>query len=332
MPGRLAIVQNRLDIRVVRTAAAPHFGLGLAALGRPAYLTLGHGSDVGDHPDETALEAKAWKVLDAAWRRGIRYFDAARSYGLAEDFLGRWLTARSIDPTEAAIGSKWGYRYTAGWDPEAVVHEVKELTRATFDRQRGETAATLGSHLDLYQIHSATLESGVLEDPDVRAGLSDLAATGVAIGLSTSGPSQSATIRRALTVRTPDGDRLFDAVQATWNLLEPSAGQALHEAAAAGLVVIVKEALANGRLTSRDPALAARLEAMSPGAPADAIALAAVMQQPWSTIVLSGAAAVDHLESNLAALGVTTDLTGSETAFAEDPHEYWDYRGRLAWT
>ena len=41
-------------------------------------------------------------------------------------------------------------------------------------------------------------------------------------------------------------------MQATWNLLEPSAGPALAEARAAGMGVIIKEALANGRLTSRN--------------------------------------------------------------------------------
>jgi aryl-alcohol dehydrogenase-like predicted oxidoreductase len=60
--------------------------------------------------------------------------------------------------------------------------------------------------------------------------------------------SQGAVIDRALET-TIDGVRLFDAVQATWNLLEISAGPALRRAAAAGLGVIVKEALANGRLT-----------------------------------------------------------------------------------
>jgi aryl-alcohol dehydrogenase-like predicted oxidoreductase len=332
MPGRLTAVENRLDLRIVHTAAAANFGLGLAALGRPAYITLGHDADVGDHPDAAALETKAHAVLDAAWRHGIRYFDAARSYGLAEAFLGRWLAARSIDPAAVVIGSKWGYRYTADWSPDATVHEVKDLTRPTFDRQRGETDATLGSHLDLYQIHSATIESGVLDDPEVLAGLTDLAATGVAIGLSTTGPAQSATIRRALSVRTADGQRLFDAVQATWNLLEPSAGAALQEAADAGLVVIVKEALANGRLTNREPAIAARLAELASDAPADAVALAAALQQPWSGIVLSGAAAIDHLESNLTALDIDIDLTGNETTFAENPNEYWNYRSQLAWT
>jgi aryl-alcohol dehydrogenase-like predicted oxidoreductase len=201
-----------------------------------------------------------------------------------------------------------------------------------FDRQRSETAETLGDHLDVYQIHSATLESGVLDDPDVIAGLAGLAATGVAIGLSTSGPQQSTTIRRALSMRTPNGQRLFDTVQATWNLLEPSAGPALQDATDAGLLVIVKEALANGRLTDREPAIARRLVKVVPGSTADAIAFAAALQQPWSTIVLSGAAAVDHLESNLAALDITTDLAGSEADFAESAEAYWDYRGQLAWT
>ena len=40
----------------------------------------------------------------------------------------------------------------------------------------------------------------------------------------------------------------FDCVQATWNVLEPSAGPALAAAHDAGLGVIIKEAVANGRL------------------------------------------------------------------------------------
>ena len=45
----------------------------------------------------------------------------------------------------------------------------------------------------------------------------------------------------------PGGDKpLFDCVQATWNVMEQSAGPALLEAREAGLEVIVKEALANG--------------------------------------------------------------------------------------
>ena len=52
-------------------------GLGLAALGRPGYINLGHGADLNFEHTVAAMEARAHNVLDAAWDAGIRYFDAA---------------------------------------------------------------------------------------------------------------------------------------------------------------------------------------------------------------------------------------------------------------
>src|SRR6516165_3107252 len=89
-------------------------GLGLAALGRPGYINLRHAADLAHDYDVAAMEARAHAVLDAAWAAGVRYFDAARSYGRAEEFLGRWLAARDIAPADVTVGSKWGYTYTAG--------------------------------------------------------------------------------------------------------------------------------------------------------------------------------------------------------------------------
>jgi aryl-alcohol dehydrogenase-like predicted oxidoreductase len=71
-------------------------GLGLAALGRPAYINLGHVEDMGGDTRVDVMEARAHTVLDAAYAAGIRYFDAARSYGRAEDFLGSWLARRRL--------------------------------------------------------------------------------------------------------------------------------------------------------------------------------------------------------------------------------------------
>src|ERR1035437_5078208 len=139
-------------------------GLGLAALGRPAYINLGHAEDLHHNYDRDEMEAGAHAVLDAAWQAGIRYFDAARSYGLAEAFLGSWLRSRQSSPKEVAVGSKWGYTYTAGWKVDAPVNEVKEHSLAVLGRQRQESDATLDGYLGLYQVHSATLESGVLEN------------------------------------------------------------------------------------------------------------------------------------------------------------------------
>jgi aryl-alcohol dehydrogenase-like predicted oxidoreductase len=300
-------------------------GLGLAAMGRPAYINLGHASDLPPDRGVDALERRAHHVLDAAYEAGIRYFDAARSYGRAEAFLGGWLA--QADRDGVTVGSKWGYEYTADWRIDADTHEVKDLSANQLRRQIAETRALLGDHLDLYQIHSATVESGVLEDPEVRAELDDLRASGVAVGLTTTGPAQHATIDRAIEVGG------FDSVQSTWNLLERSAGPALARAHAAGLGVIVKEALANGRLTSRGavtPFLeVARARATEP----DALALAAVLAQPWADVVLSGVADVATLRSNLGALDAVWDGTveANLVGILEEPEAYWETRAALPW-
>jgi aryl-alcohol dehydrogenase-like predicted oxidoreductase len=314
-------------------------GLGLAALGRPGYINLGHAGDLAQAYDPSAMAAHAWAVLDAAWAGGVRYFDAARSYGRAEEFLGGWLRARRIAPASVSVGSKWGYTYTAGWQVSAEVHEVKDHSLPVLQRQWRESQEQLGGCLGLYQIHSATLASGVLGSAPVLGELARLKQAGLAIGLSLSGAEQADTLARALEVQF-DGARLFDAVQATWNLLEPSAGPMLAQAHAAGLGVIVKEALANGRLTQRnaDPAFGPQRavlerQAARLGASVDALALAAALAQPWAGVVLSGAATAAQLESNLRAAQVRLDgeALAELAGLAEPPADYWAARTRLAW-
>jgi aryl-alcohol dehydrogenase-like predicted oxidoreductase len=302
-------------------------GLGLAALGRPGYINLGHSGDVGDTHVE-AMERHAHEVLDAAYEGGVRYFDAARSYGRAEAFLASWLGRRGLSRDDVTVGSKWGYTYTADWRVDVDEHEVKDLSVATLRRQLGETRALIGEHLALYQIHSATIESGVLDDEAVRDELARLREEGVRVGFTATGPRQAATIEHALEVGG------FDAVQATWNLHERSATDALAAAHDAGLGVIVKEALANGRLTARGDAdgrltAAARERGTTP----DALALAAVLAQPWADVVLSGAATVDSLRSNLAALDVAWDAQAEEALapLSEPAEEYWERRSELNW-
>jgi aryl-alcohol dehydrogenase-like predicted oxidoreductase len=300
-------------------------GLGLAALGRPAYINIGHAEDLGPERGPDDLRARTEAVLDRAFAAGVRYFDAARSYGLAEEFLGGWL--RSRDPAEVFVASKWGYTYTANWSLDAEDHEVKDLSLDQLRRQLAETREHLGSWLRLYQIHSATTESGVLEDAGVLEELAALRASGVAVGLTATGAAQADTIDAAIATGA------FDAVQATWNLHERSAGDALARAAAAGLRVIVKEAVANGRLTDRaaPPELAAAAGERKVGA--DAIALAIALAQPWVDVVLSGASTPAMLESNLEALTVSVDaaLQDRLAGLAEPAQEYWERRSQLPW-
>jgi aryl-alcohol dehydrogenase-like predicted oxidoreductase len=296
-------------------------GLGLAAVGRPAYLTASRTEDLGSDRSYRAMERRSHGLLDAAFAAGIRYFDVARSYGSAETFLGTWLEARP--DVDVVVGSKWGYTYTGEWRMDADVHEVKDHSLDALRRQFGETRAILGARISLYQIHSATLESRVLEDRAVLTALAELASEGIVVGLTVSGPRQGDVIRRALERTGP-----FRSVQATWNVLEPSVGDALAEAHAAGWGVIVKEAVANGRLTDREAPEAVRRGAR---ASVDQMAMAAVLAQPWCDVVLSGAATVAQLRSNIGALDVTEDLD-ELSGLAEAPEAYWAARSARPWT
>ncbi|MER6102356.1 aldo/keto reductase [Streptomyces sp. NPDC001832] len=316
------------------TATTPtaHIGLGLAAVGRPGYINLHRDRDLPGDRSVEALRERTHELLDAAYAQGVRYFDAARSYGRSEEFLAEWLTARP-EVRDVVVGSKWGYTYTADWSVEAEAHEVKDHSLAMFERQRAETDALLGDRLDLYQIHSVTADSPALTDKALHARLAALAAEGVSVGLSTSGPAQADAIRAALAV-TVDGEPLFRTVQATYNVLETSAGAALAEAHDAGLTVIVKEAMANGRLAGTEAPAVVQEIAAEAGLGSDAVALAFVLHQPWAGVALSGAATVNQLAGNLHAAVVDLDIERRARldALVEEPEAYWRHRAGLPWS
>ena len=309
-------------------------GLGLAALGRPAYHTVGHDADFPEGRAPEQLERRTHALLDAGVAAGVRYFDAARSYGRAEAFARSWLEGRRVG-REVVIGSKWGYRYVGDWRLDAERHEVKDHSLAGLRAQASESLALLGPWLALYQIHSVTPDSPVLTDGGVLDELARLRDQGVRVGVTVSGPSQAEVIRRALAIER-GGAPLFETVQATWNLLERSAGPALREAHDAGRGVIVKEPLANGRLGPRGDAGGAgplAEAALQVGSSADALALAAAVAQPWADVVLMGAVTLDQLRSNLGALDLRDEEAGlaALAAPAEAPSEYWRRRAGLAW-
>lgn len=308
-PARSALQQLQL----------PRIGLGMAALGRPGYINLGHGSDITDRSVE-AMRQQAHATLDAAYitprslelpplqlpctplrtlhtlpryEAGIRYIDCARSYGLSEDFVASWLAARPEAAPAVTVGSKWGYEYTAAWRVqvgEGESHEVKQLTVEVLTRQLEETKAYLPG-VALYQIHSASLD--VLEDEAVLAALGRLRDSGTVVGLSVSHP-QPPTIEAAIAVQV-GGRPLFGAVQATFNLLDPSCGAALQKAYEAGMFVIIKEAVANGRLVQGAPR-PLREEAEARGVGVDALSLAWVLSHPWVGLCLSGASTPEQAQ------------------------------------
>lgn len=322
-------------------AMPAQLGLGMAALGRPGYVTLNHASDLRRDYDPAAMESHAHAVLDAAFKARVRYFDAARSYGRAEDFLASWLNQRRIAPRDVVVASKWGYTYTAGWSTTAEQHEVKNHSLSTFTRQLAESVDRLGAHLSLYQIHSVTAESRTLEDDMLIDAIARLRVKGIRAGLTVSGPGQAVAIRKSLDVRR-DGERVFDSVQATWNLLERGAESALEDAHAAGMRVVVKEALANGRLTDtngdNDPVLAPMISrirtiAEQRGTTIDMLALGAALARQCADVVLSGAATVEQIRANVAAQGLSYDSELDERLreVAVTSEEYWRARATFRW-
>ncbi len=309
-------------------------GLGLAAIGRPGYINLGHARDLPTGHDAGVMQQNAFAVLDAAYAGGIRHFDVARSYGRAEEFLSAWLHSRRPDPAEVHVGSKWGYTYTADWQVQAEQHEVKEHSLPNFERQWPQTRALLGGELKVYLAHSVTPDSPLLGDRALQERLIRLRDEGVMPGLSLSGPRQGEVLERALDLHV-GGQPVFGAVQATWNLLDPSAGPALAAAHGAGWQVVLKEVVANGRLTARGEPLPQALQAVCARyrATPDALALAAALAQPFADVVLSGASTVAQLESNLKARDLTLSADDQEAlaALKESPEDYWNTRSSLAW-
>jgi aryl-alcohol dehydrogenase-like predicted oxidoreductase len=305
-------------------------GLGLAALGRPAYINLGRDEALPSSRTVDAMRAACWQVLDAAYAAGVRWVDAARSYGLAEEFLAGWLADRGV--ADVTVSSKWGYAYVGGWRMDTEVHEQKEHSLARFSQQWQESRALLGDRIALYQVHSLTPDSPVFTDQALLEALAALSASGVRVGFSTSGPAQASAVDRALALRVA-GQPVFTAVQSTWNLLEPSASPALSHAHDAGAHVLLKEVLANGRLAAGQLPAALTEIAERHGVTPDAIAIAAALAQPRADTVLLGSASTTQLTSNLDALAVhlsEADLARLAT-LAESAVDYWSHRSALAW-
>lgn len=316
-------------------------GLGMAALGRPGYVTIDHAAALGGDYDPAAMESHAHDVLDAAYELGVRYIDMARSYGKAEDFFASWIKRRGYSRAQIRVASKWGYTYTAEWSTRAEQHEVKDHSVETFSRQFGETMERLEGYLWLYQIHSVTAEGKTLNDGRLLDLIAAVKEMGLRVGISTSGPGQATAIRKAVEIKR-HGRRLFDSVQATWNLFERGAESALKEAKDAGMRVVIKEALANGRLTNdnpnEDPLLSPyipklRAVADNHGTTIEMLALAAALARPWADVVLSGAATVEQLQANALArdFGFTKSIDEKLRQFAISSNDYWRARSGFSW-
>ena len=310
-------------------------GLGTAALGRPQYINVRQ--EECDNSNLTEFRKQSFSVLENAYNSGIRYFDTAPGYGLAEELILEWLQTKNDKTIE--VGTKWGYTYTANFDANATVHEVKEHSLSKLNEQWNFSKRLL-PFLKVYQIHSATLETGVLENKEVLEQLALLKKEyNLKIGLTTTGTNQIEIIKKALDVLV-DGEQIFDLFQVTYNFLDQSLLEVSAELIRQNKSIVIKEALANGRVF-RNPKYAhynkmyTTLESLAKkhNVGVDAVSLKYCEQTVSNSIVLSGASNTEQLQENLKLN--TFSLSDGEievlNSFKVSPEFYWNERKKLQW-
>lgn len=335
----------------------PRLGLGMAALGRPGYINLNRRAVFDKSDNQNVVERsvelmqnqanvvmntmmKETKRISNSDNKTLPWFDCARSYGLSEKFVGEFLKSNNVTPDEVYVSSKWGYTYVADWKvqlKDGQPHEVKDHSVENFLSQIDQTVECIGDYVKLYQVHSATFESGILTDKRVHEALNECKKSkGWSIGLSVSGPKQNAILREAMQIQASDGTRLFDSVQCTFNVLEQRPGDALLEAHNAGMDIIIKEGMANGRVFLNEKM---QQISKSSGYSIDQIALACILSQPFNGRVLSGAVTDEQLVSNMKAMDLSEKLKGDEKPLLDEimqsccmeSETYWADRTALAW-
>ena len=309
--------------------------LGTAAMGRPQYINIKRVANTVF--DKELFTKNALDLLEMAYKKGIRYFDTSPGYGMAEDVLIDWVQTKKDNSIELA--TKWGYSYMANFDPKATIHEIKDHKLSKL-KQQWEVSKKLLPFLTTYQIHSATFDTGVLEDEQVLHKLDYLRQEyKLNIGISTTGSNQVEVLKRALDIEV-DGKQIFNTFQVTYNILDQSLAEVSDVLQDQGKRVIIKEALANGRLFknasySNYTALYTALEHMAHKYTVgiDAIVLDFCAKTIHPFTVLSGASDTVQLQENLKANSI--DLEESDIAllksFKVAPAHYWSERKKLAW-
>ena len=305
-------------------------GLGLAALGRPEYINIR--TDNAIDKSEDAFKQNTFHVLNYAYQKGIRYFDTAPSYGKGEAFLQEWNNLNKYN--DVILGTKWGYTYVANWELGYTgKHEIKEHSLDKLNEQ-WKISKNLLPKLKIYQVHSATFESGILKNQPVLNKLNDLKTEfNLQIAISTSGANQKDIIEEALKIEI-NNQPLFDSFQVTYNVLEQSTISILKTLKQRNKTIIIKEALANGRVFNANLYLT-KLENLSKkyNVGIDALSLRFVMDSLQPNYVLSGASNTSQLEQNLKALDfkLTNEDINSLSMLKNNREDYWNERNELEW-
>ena len=184
--------------------------------------------------DDTASLA----ALEAAWDLGGNFIDTADAYGVghSEELIGRFLAGKR---DRVIVATKFGhFPFTDPQQRVPTATNVRFCLEESLRRLRTD-------RVDVYQCHECPLETARLHE--VAATLEKLKAEGKIrhAGISVYGVAQIRQVARG------DFGRVFETIQESYNVTTLLFREALHEAAAAGLGIIVREPLGNGLLSGR---------------------------------------------------------------------------------
>ena len=313
-----------------------NIGLGTAAIGRPIYINIRHEKPRVDLSLEE-FRKKGVRILDDAYDKGVRFFDASPGYGLAESLLIEWLRQKN-DP-DIIVATKWGLSYVANFDINAAVHEIKEHSLERLNAQ-WEFSRKLLPNLKIYQIHSATLDTGVLDNKAVLQRLHQIKKDyNIIIGITTTGVNQVEVLKKAVDIEL-ENEPLFSSFQSTYNIMDQSILQLKEFFLNANRQLIIKESLANGRLIPNTSFkehnglykyITKLADKYNVGA--DAIAIRFCIDSFPEAVTLSGASSANQLQSNLAAKTFKLQKEEMEllSSYKIDPVIYWGERKQLSW-
>jgi aryl-alcohol dehydrogenase-like predicted oxidoreductase len=242
------------------------------------------GGDVG--------EARAGTLLNRVLDVGITLIDTARSYGLAEERIGRHLAHRR---GEFVLSTKVGYGVEGchDWTHECVARGVD----AALGRMRTD-------HIELVHLHSCPVE--VLEHNGVLDALEAAREAGKISAVAYSGDNE------ALDWVVADGR--VQAIQTSINLCDQrSLGATGQRAATRGMAVLAKRVMANapwrpsgGNETSEEAEYRRRFGVLRAALPVvddwASLALRFVVHSPLVSCALIGTANPAHLATNVAAV------------------------------
>ena len=198
-------------------------GLGIIGLGKPW----------GHVPSVVPVERDAIDLLQFAYGTGIRYFDSAPSYGVAEERLGIFL--RTLDRQQRGqlrVATKFGEHWDADRQQPYVDHSYDSLRRSLDSSLRH-----LG-RIDILQLHKTTPEA--LLSPDLDRAWEYARS----VGITMLGASVSDLESAAIVI----GGGEYTCIQLPFNRANTKFSAAIGEAHAKGLWVATNRPFAMGEM------------------------------------------------------------------------------------